>query len=325
MIAIRCCCLFLAVGIAGARPSCGRGDESEQGFLLRDGDRVALLGGTLIEREQQFGYFETLLNVAHADLRVTFRNLGWSGDTVWGESRGLFEPQSGYERLLEQVRAADPTVLLIAYGNNEAFAGEPGLERFAAQYAKLLDDLHATQRRFVLLSPLEMEAGGVPGGLDAAEQHAADYNRDVDKYAAAIRTLADERGHAFIDQRLDQRNLRSTEEPLTSNGLHLTDAGYRETAGRLIDRLSPSAAPADFNWDTPPAAELRAAIIAKNQLYFHRWRPQNFTYLFGFRKYEQGQNAAEVPRFDPLIAAAEARIAELAKAAALTMQSPTSR
>ena len=48
--------------------------------------------------------------------------------------------------------------------------------------------------------------------------------------------------------------------------------------------------------------------MAKNQLFFHRWRPQNETYLFGFRKHEQGKNAAEVAAFDPLVAAAEAEL-----------------
>jgi hypothetical protein len=57
--------------------------------------------------------------------------------------------------------------------------------------------------------------------------------------------------------------------------------------------------------------KLRAAIIAKNRLYFYRWRPQNETYLFGFRKHEQGNNAKEVAQFDPLIAKKEAEIARL--------------
>src|SRR5439155_6089598 len=44
------------------------------------------------------------------------------------------------------------------------------------------------------------------------------------------------------------------------------------------------------------AAKLRQTIIDKNRLYFYRWRPQNETYLFGFRKQEQGQNAREIPQ-----------------------------
>ena len=59
------------------------------------------------------------------------------------------------------------------------------------------------------------------------------------------------------------------------------------------------------------AEKLRQAIVEKNQMYFHRWRPENETYLFGFRKGEQGQNAKEIPEFDPLIEKKEAEIAKL--------------
>jgi hypothetical protein len=56
---------------------------------------------------------------------------------------------------------------------------------------------------------------------------------------------------------------------------------------------------------------LRAAIGRKNTLFFHRWRPQNETYLLGFRKYEQGNNAVEIAQFDPLVVEQEAIIARL--------------
>jgi hypothetical protein len=59
------------------------------------------------------------------------------------------------------------------------------------------------------------------------------------------------------------------------------------------------------------AEKLRKAIVAKNEQYFHRWRPQNETYLFGFRKGEQGKNAVEIPQFDPFIQKLEAEIARL--------------
>ena len=61
---------------------------------------------------------------------------------------------------------------------------------------------------------------------------------------------------------------------------------------------------------TPAHSErLRRAVVAKNEQFFHRWRPQNETYLFGFRKHEQGKNAAEVPRFDPIVEKWEKEIA----------------
>ena len=66
--------------------------------------------------------------------------------------------------------------------------------------------------------------------------------------------------------------------------------------------------------------KLREKIIAKNRLYFHRWRPQNETYLFGFRKDEQAKNAKEIPEFDPLIEKLEAEIAKLRKPATQTWE-----
>ncbi len=72
--------------------------------------------------------------------------------------------------------------------------------------------------------------------------------------------------------------------------------------GQTLVSLDPDLAQSD---------KLRQAIVAKNRLYFYRWRPENETYLFGFRKYEQGQNAREIPQFDPLIAEKEKEIAKL--------------
>ena len=54
--------------------------------------------------------------------------------------------------------------------------------------------------------------------------------------------------------------------------------------------------------------KLTNQIKAKNKLFFYRWRPQNNTYLFLFRKHEQGQNAREIPMFDPLIEEKESLI-----------------
>ena len=97
-------------------------------FRLGEGDRVALVGSTLIEREQRYGYWETALTIRFPG--VTFRNVGWSGDTVWGESRVGFDldnPRKGFERLRDAVLAVKPTVIIVGYGTNESFAGEAGI------------------------------------------------------------------------------------------------------------------------------------------------------------------------------------------------------
>ena len=56
---------------------------------------------------------------------------------------------------------------------------------------------------------------------------------------------------------------------------------------------------------------LRKTIVAKNFDFFNFWRPDNDTYIFGYRKHEQGRNSVEIPQFEPLVAEKEAEIAKL--------------
>ena len=65
------------------------------------------------------------------------------------------------------------------------------------------------------------------------------------------------------------------------------------------------------NYDPELSNQIRHQIVEKNLLFFHRHRPQNETYLFLFRKHEQGNNAVEVEQFEPLIEAADQRLAKL--------------
>ena len=74
--------------------------------------------------------------------------------------------------------------------------------------------------------------------------------------------------------------------------------------GRVLVRDGPS---------VEQSEKLRQTIVEKNRLFFNRFRPQNDTYLFGFRKQEQGQNAKEIAEFDPLVARLEKEIARLRK------------
>ena len=63
----------------------------------------------------------------------------------------------------------------------------------------------------------------------------------------------------------------------------------------------------------PGYEKLKQLVVKKNELYFHRWRPQNITYLYGFRKHEQGNNASEIALFDPIVAELESQIAAARK------------
>ncbi len=373
-------------------------------FELRDGDRVLFLGNTIIEREQRYGFWEHALTTRYPDYNIVFRNLGWSGDTVFGDARARFGSQAeGFAHLEVHVHAVKPTVIISAYGSNAVFNGPEGIDSFIAGYDTLLDTLETTGSHIVLLAPL-------PQTPFDGRVLSPNYNRDRELYRDAIRELAKRRQCQFAEL------TPPAGIPLTDNGMHLTELGYWATAQAFESALGlpPRQAPTievDVNTDTstatnaslngykhkdgvlkfnvrpamlesptpatigdlePAAAELAAPLLnvprlvvrglepgdyelqidddstatrtythkqladgvapissplrggnllprirAKNELYFHRWRPQNETYLLLFRKHEQGNNAVEIPMFDPLVADVESEIAELRRASSI--------
>lgn len=267
---------------------------------VKSGDRIVLLGSTFFERDVRYGAIETLMTAHLREYDLSFRNLAWSGDTVHGIARASFDSvQDGYNRLIEQTTLAEPDVLLINYGNVESFEGKAGLDAFITQYKKLLDDLAKLEARIVLISPLLQENLGPP--LPDPSAH----NKDVKLYAEAIGKLAQERNIDFVDMtKMLPFSDAVTKTPLTDNGLHFTEQGSWDAAAALLKGLG-------LNVGTPnpkALADLRTAVLEKNRLFFNKWRPQNETYITGFRKHEQGQHAAETPMYDPLILEQEERI-----------------
>lgn len=267
---------------------------------LKDQDRVVLVGATFIEREGQFGHIEAALTTAWPDRRLTFRNLGWSGDTVWAESRGIFDPaQVGYQRMIELIKELKPTVIIFGYGQNESFAGDAGLEPFTRQFEKLCDDVKPTNARLAFMTPTRFERP-TPPLPDISRRNAM-----LSKYAQAVRSVAEQRGAPVIDLFV----MDPSPTNLTENGMHFGAAGYAYL-GQIIQKqlkASPS------NLKAEQQDEVRQRIVEKNELFFHRWRPQNITYLTGFRKHEQGNNAVEIAQFDPLVEQLEKTINDLKK------------
>ena len=152
---LRSLLLGLVAVVSGAMTQTTTADDAPASLKLIDGDRVVLLGGTFIERAQRYGWLEAAIQVRFPGQKIHVRNLGWSADTVFAESRGIFEsPSKGYQQMIAQVRDLKPTVILLHYGSNEAFRGTAFLETYLKQYEQLLDDLAPTNSHLVLLSPL---------------------------------------------------------------------------------------------------------------------------------------------------------------------------
>jgi putative heme-binding domain-containing protein len=169
--------------------------------------------------------------------------------------------------------------------------------------------------RFVLLSPIRHEdlRATRPGLPDPAE-----HNKLIEQYSKAVEEVAKEKGALFVSLwKLPYFSIPADREDgglgVTDNGVTPNEFGMQFIAGAVSKALghkrwfmhsAPPEGPEWFEW----IEKMSAAILRKNDLFFHRFRPANSTYLFGFRKHEQGQNAKEMAEFDPIIAAADAEI-----------------
>ncbi len=381
-------------------------------FEFRDGDRVVMVGDTLIERERDYGLIEFLATTQFPDRHVTFRNLGWSADTPQGQSRVSFDhgkPASAwFQQLTNSIAQLKPSVVFLGYGMANSFQGDAGLPGFVADLEKLMDAIQqnvgTNAVRWVVFSPVPHER--LPAPLPDASRH----DGQLAVYTKALQELAVRRQAHFVNlfeslaAAAAPTDTKTPHAPITDNGIHLNAYGYRLAAnatsaglgwkrrfwrhsiipegkirqgssgavaseiqmeqerlslvfkqdrldlppwpegdvpsllrqqvnrfqilglkeggrydlmmdGQFVQALYPTNLTGGIIFTGGPALaqseELRQVILQKNELFFHRWRPQNTTYLTGFRKYEQGQNAKELPQFEPLIEEQEKKIASL--------------
>ena len=259
-------------------------------LALRDGDRVVFIGDTLIEREGSFGELEARLTAANPNVQATFRNLGWSGDTPSGLSRGSIE--TGPDRfavLKSQLAAVRPTVLFIGYSDTA------GIRPLLAAAREIEPSV-----RCVLFSPIRPEVLGPPWpDMAPRTTAAAAATAELQRIAAELAVPI----VSFFD------GVPAGERGLTDNGIHWNAQGYARGAAIMAEQL---ALPATV-LSAAQQQTLREAIVAKNKFHFFQWRFQNWMYLAGSRRAEQGRMTAELPLFDASIASAEARIATLAR------------
>ena len=215
--------------------------------LLKSGDRVTLLGGTFIERMQIHGHIESEIRSRLGE-EIRFRNLGWAGDNVLGESRAVFgDVKNGMERLLGDMKLTNPTVIIICYGANEAHSGVEGIAQFKSDLRSLTKHLDQFAARYIFLSPRPYETLGPP--LPSPKS----YNEDLKHYRDAIKEHASHVNSDFIDlatikplpskesvKVLNNKALwiHQDHSGLTSNGVHLTSQGYKRLAPAFCDALN---------------------------------------------------------------------------------------
>src|SRR2546422_11304749 len=78
-------------------------------FFIHDGDRVVFLGDSITEQRLYTTYIEAYALTRHPKWKLTFRNVGWGGDTSWlrqrahpDESQLFAADETSQQKMVEQ-------------------------------------------------------------------------------------------------------------------------------------------------------------------------------------------------------------------------------
>ena len=258
---------LLAASLAGAA------DKLE----LKPGDHIAIIGNTLADRMQHSGWFEALTYEKFPKQELVFRNLGFSADEV------VTRPRSeNFGTPTDWLTRAQADVVFAFFGFNESFKGAEGLPKFRADLDKFIKDtLKANYSdkgapRLVLFSPIAAEQSANANFPDPAP-----INRQLPPYVAAMAEVAQANGVQFVDLfAASQKAYASAKQPLTINGVHLSDEGYKALAPAMFSAVFGETAPA---MTSTGFENLRSAINDKNKVWFSRYRTVDGYNVYGGR------------------------------------------
>jgi len=238
-------------------------------LLLTSNAVVAFIGGGEVSAAQNTGHLESLLTREFPGSR--FRNFAWEGDTVFAQPRDFNFPP-----LTNDLREAGVTILFVQFGRMEAFAHVNDLKKFASAYESLLTNLLATVPKIVLVTPVPFEKPADPLPDVSAR------NEQLETISNHIRAIATRRQLPVVDL---FSALGTSLERLTEDGIQLTPRGHGIVAQAFAKELGldPSKLSQSEKWTDPHLENLRQIIVAKNRLWFHYWRPQNWAFLRGDR------------------------------------------
>ena len=256
---------------------------SAEDAAFAKGSRICLVGNALGERMQHHNHFETLLHAAFADNEYVVRNLCFPGDEV-----SLRIRSENFGSPDEHLTHSKADVILYFFGFNESFGGAKGVATFKADLANLIKHNLGQKYngksapRIVLVSPI----AAAPDALFTDTK--PDLNENLKQYTDAMRDVAKETGVGFADLYMPTKSIlvnatlsATKSEPLTRNGVHLTDAGYRVLAPVLFSALFPDK-PAP-KLDAKRYEAIRTAIADKSFHWWHRYRAVNGYSIYGPR------------------------------------------
>jgi putative heme-binding domain-containing protein len=243
---------------------------------LKQGDHVCLIGNTLADRLQHFGWLETYIHARFPKLDLSFRNLGYSGDEL---SLRLRSANFGTpDQWLTRCKA---DVIFAFFGYNESFAGKEGLDKFKTELEGFLKHTLAqkyngqSSPRVVLFSPIAHENlhdRNLPDGKAN--------NVRLKLYTAAMADVAKQYHVQFVNLfDASQALYEKADKPLTINGIHLNEHGDKLLAPVAAKLLFGD----DVQIDPSKIEKLRESVNEKNFFWFERYRTVDGYSIYGGR------------------------------------------
>jgi azurin len=270
---------------------------------LKNGDRIALIGNTLFDRDRQLGYFESLIHQTNPNAQASVRTLAWAADEVDLQPR-----PDNFGDIDQHLTTQKADVIFAAFGFNESFAGVEAIPDFKKRLQKFLRHTKSqayngeSGPRLVLVSPVANEN---VEGVKAADLN----NPQLAAYTKAMKEVADAENVGFVDVfESTQYAMSDPKTDLTFNGAHMLDEGYRVFGKTLLEKA--------FGEELAPEVNerIRATVVEKNEQFFYRYRPLNSFYYTGGRNKSYGylDFLPAMRNFDIMVANRDQRIWDLA-------------
>lgn len=181
-------------------------------FALRDGDRVVFLGDSITEQRLYTTYLEAYALTRHPAWRLTFRNVGWGGDTSWLRQRAhpdegqLFAAEGAdldarVEKSVAQGLGRDvlplkPTFVTVKFGMNDHSyqTFRPDIFRaYTRSQAEIAQVLQGAGARVTFLTPQPIEDKRPDPDQDVR-------NQSLRRFSDGLKEVAGRTRAGFVDQ-----------------------------------------------------------------------------------------------------------------------------
>ncbi|NOS69033.1 MAG: SGNH/GDSL hydrolase family protein [Verrucomicrobia bacterium] len=181
-------------------------------FLIRDGDRVVFLGDSITEQRLYTTYIEAYALTRHPNWKLTFRNVGWGGDTSWLRQRAhpdekqLFAAdEATLQKMVEDsvgrglgrdVLPLKPTFVTVKFGMND-HSYQPFREDIFRAYVRSQTEiakvLGVNAARVAFLTPQPIEDKRPDPDKDVR-------NQSLRQFSDGLKEVAAKSSSAYVDQ-----------------------------------------------------------------------------------------------------------------------------